>query len=182
MRKVFAPRTYAAVPDGTLVSPFLNPFDNTGGVSDCPAGSALGIAAGRLEPGVVSGIHVLPLVTQVTWVVRGLVRVVMQGPTDPEPYTLTLGAGQAACTAPGELLQLASEQASAAEVLYVTSPAYVYERDPEGNVVYDDARVLADTWDALDGAAFATQRAELPALRRARAAAVRRLEARAAGR
>lgn len=179
MRKVFTPRQYAQVPDGTLVSAFLNPFDSTGGMADTFAGGQLGIAAGRLEPGVASRIHVLPLVTQITWVVRGHLRIVMQSPADPEPYTLLLDAGQAACTTPGELLQLANDQgATAVDVLYITSPAYVYEQDRQGTVIYDDARVVADAWDELESAAAAgIQADDLSALARARDAAIRRLQA-----
>jgi len=178
MRVVFAPRTYAQVPDGTLVSPFLNPFDNTGATVGPLAHGHLGVAAGRLEPGVASSIHVLPLVTQITWVVRGRLRIVMRAPAEPEPYTLELDAGQAVCTEPGELLQLANDDHdTAVEVLYITSPAYVYEVDRHGAVVYDDARVIATTWDeAAGGASVDIAPGELDALRRARDAAISRLQ------
>jgi hypothetical protein len=177
MRKVFAPQAFSAVPDGTLVSPFLNPFDNTGGMAGMLAGGQLGLAAGRLEPGVASRIHVLPLVTQITWVVRGRLRVVMQSPADPEPYALRLDAGQAACTEPGELLQLVNDDdARTVEVLYITSPAYVYEVDGHGAVVYDDARVVAASWEDT-GDDSGVPPGELPTLRRARDAAISRLEA-----
>jgi hypothetical protein len=45
------------VPDGTLVNPFLNPTDMTSGLS-FDLFDGLGVAAGRVDSGVVSEIHV----------------------------------------------------------------------------------------------------------------------------
>jgi len=176
VHRVFAPQQYARVPDGTLVCPFLNPGDGTSGLTHELADGHLGMAAGRLEPGTASRVHVLPLVTQITWVIRGRLRVLMADLRDTVPYELEVGAGEAACTQPGELLQLVNGSArDAVDVLYVTSPGYLYQTDERDNVVYDDAHVVGASWDEIDEKILARCRgAGIASLRRARAEALER--------
>ena|SRR5215831_1455865 len=96
MNRIFEPKGFFTVPDGTDVSPFLNATDTN--QSDVPWG-ALGdvsIAAGRLKPGIVLWIHCHPVLVLVTYVVSGSLTVHMKGPEDLEPYRLDLHKGQAA--------------------------------------------------------------------------------------
>jgi mannose-6-phosphate isomerase-like protein (cupin superfamily) len=46
------------------------------------------------------------------------------------------------------LFQLENTGTSAAEVLYIVSPAYVFEMD-DGKIVHDDAVLVAESWDEL---------------------------------
>jgi mannose-6-phosphate isomerase-like protein (cupin superfamily) len=172
MNRVFLINAPFRVPDGTWVSPFLNardsqsdlPFDLLDGVS---------LAAGMIEANSRSRIHVMPFVTQITFVRRGTVTVRMKGPSDTEPYTLRLTSEQAVLTEPGVFFQLINEGSERCEVLYIVSPAYVFEMDSEGTVLYDDAVALEQDWDGLLAAGLRTGRPMSTA--KQRADAVRRL-------
>lgn len=181
MKTVFVAANHVEVPDGTLVSAFLNPFDNAGGAAPATGATGVSLAEGRLLPGVRSAVHVLPLVTQITYVLEGRVTVAMQDRPDDTPYQLELRAGQAATTRPGELLQLRNPADSPARVLYVCTPAYVYEVTDAGEVAYDDALTLGSSWESARGRAAALTASALEARSRQRAAAVARLAGRAQG-
>ncbi len=153
MKRIFEPRGYFTVPDGTDVSPFLNARDSN--QSDVPwyALGDMGIASGRIKPGVASWIHCHPVVTQVTYVVSGELTVHMKAPQDSGPYFLDLRKGQAAVTEPGTYFQLQNKSDDGAEVLYLSSPAFVFEMNEE-QVLYNDAVLIAKSWDKLELAEF----------------------------
>jgi hypothetical protein len=100
-----------------------------------------------------------PLVTQVTYLHAGSLTIWMKEPNRSTRYSLTLNAGQAVLTEPCTLFQLRNSGPSAAEVLYIASPSYVFEMVGD-KVVYDDAVLVAKTWEELEAAKF-----EVPALR-----------------
>ena len=178
MNRIFEPFRYITVPDGTLVSAFLSATDSSqngvpwGGLGD------MSIAAGKVEAGVHSWIHVHPIVTQVTYVCAGKLAVRMKDKIDEEPYTLELKTGQAVLVRPGTLFQLRNDSNDRVEVLYIVSPSYVFEAGGEGKPPrYDDARLVAQTWEELAAASY-----DVPALevnqteaRRLREASLRRL-------
>lgn len=151
MNRVFSISAPFHVPDGTLVSPFLNakdsesalPFDILNGFS---------IAAGVIPPKVASKIHIMPFVTQVTFVRSGVLTVRMKSPLDHDAYQLDASAGDAILTEPKVLFQLINSGAEACEVLYIVSPAYVFEMSNDRNVLYDDSLVLQEDWNDLAGA------------------------------
>jgi mannose-6-phosphate isomerase-like protein (cupin superfamily) len=158
MNRAFSARGFFTVPDGTDVSPFLNAFDMM--QDDVPWGALgeLGIAAGRIPPGVHSWIHLHPVVVQVTYVVSGTLSIRMRDLDSATPYDLALAAGQAVVTRPGTLFQLRNDSDAPAEVLYIVSPPYVFEMT-DGKVVYDDAVLVAPEWGdervgQFDAAAF----------------------------
>ncbi len=178
MKRVFEPVTPVRVPDGTLVAAFLNAMDSTSGL---PHGliDGLSIAAGTIEPRSKSKIHLMPFVTQVTFVRRGDLKVRMKAARDDAPYWLRVGPDQAVLTEPGTLLQLANDGAVPCEVLYIARPAYLFEvRDDR--VVYDDAVVLQEDWPRLEAAGWLPAR-QLPTIDERRRAA-RRLAAASAAR
>jgi len=148
MNQVFPPRGYFTVPDGTKVSPFLNPTDIM--QKDVPWGSLgeMSIASGIIDHGISSWIHVHPAVTQVTYVVSGTLTVWMKGEDDPAPYRLDLKSGEAAISEPGDLFQLVNETDATVGVLYIVSPSYVFEM-VEDKIVHDDAIRVARTWQEL---------------------------------
>ena len=45
--------------------------------------------------------------------------------------------------------QLINETVMPCEVLYIVSPAYTFEMQPPGTVLYDDSLVLDEGWDVL---------------------------------
>jgi len=104
MNKIFRRGEWFPIPDGTLVSPFLNPTDVQqtdvpwDGVSD------QSIAAGRVRAESTSKIHLLPVVAQVTLVTVGRLTVRMMEPDDAAPYSLDLGVGDAVLTPTGRVL------------------------------------------------------------------------------
>lgn len=147
MRQVFQLVEPYRVPDGTLVSPFLNckdsmsrlPFDLLDGFS---------LAAGTIEPKTRSKIHLMPFVTQVTFVRQGNLRVRMKGPRDDDSYSLSVRTDEAVITEPGTYFQLVNDDQESCEVLYIVSPAYLFEMSNE-HVVYDDSVVFEENWDKL---------------------------------
>ena len=172
MNRVFSITAPFRVPDGTWVSPFLNAKDSQ---SDLPFDllDGFSLAAGMIDPNSCSAIHVMPFVTQVTFVRSGNLAVRMKGPDDTQPYILRLAAGQAVLTEPGVFFQLINEGAERCEVLYIVSPAYVFEMSAEGAVLYDDAVVLDEGWEDLAVAGWRT--AQSMATAEQRADAMRRL-------
>ena len=172
MNRVFSIMAPFRVPDGTWVSPFLNAKDSQ---SDLPFDllDGFSLAAGTIDPNSCSKIHVMPFVTQVTFVRSGNLAVRMKGPDDMAPYILRLTAGQAVLTEPGVFFQLINKGSEHCDVLYVVSPAYVFETDPGGGVLYDDSVVLEADWEGLAAAGW--RPAQAMPTRRQRKEAIRRL-------
>jgi hypothetical protein len=147
MNRVFSISEPFEVPDGTMLSPFLNPSDSMSGLP-FDFRSGVSISAGLIRPHTSSKIHVMPFVTQVTFVRAGDLFVRMKGRADREPYSQRVGVAQAVLTEPGTFLELTNEQDAVCEVLYVVSPAYLFEV-AGGRVVYDDSVVLDESWVEL---------------------------------
>lgn len=148
MRHVFRILKLIPIPDGTHLYPFLNPMDS---MSNLPANlfSGFSIAAGEVKPKTSSKIHLMPFVTQVTFVRRGTLKVQMKGPHEEKPYSLQARTNQAVLTEPGTFLQLINEGSKACTLLYILSPAYVFEKSGE-QVIYDDSVVLEEGWHELE--------------------------------
>jgi mannose-6-phosphate isomerase-like protein (cupin superfamily) len=136
------------VPDCTLVTPFLNPMDSNSGLPR-DLGATFSLAAGTIEAHGESKIHVHAHVVQVTYVLKGTLKIKLKDPSIEEPYVLALESAQAAVVEPGTFLQLINPGDVPASVLYVVGPPYVFEMDDAGSVVYDDAVVLDEDWDQL---------------------------------
>jgi mannose-6-phosphate isomerase-like protein (cupin superfamily) len=157
MNRLFRIPPPLRVPDGTLVSPFLNARDSTSRLPfDLLTGFSL--AAGTIEPGSQSKIHVMPFVTQVTFVRRGTLTARMRARTADEAYALSVQHDEAIVTEPGTFLQLVNDTREPCDVLYIVSPAYVFEF-VDGRVVYDDSVVLDESWTELEAAQWLPLRA-----------------------
>lgn len=152
MNRIFNISPPFPIPDGTLVSPFLNPKDSQSGL---PLDLSLGfsLAAGTLLPGVASKIQVLPFVTQVTFVLCGTLTVRLKVPADAAPCTMTVQPRQTVLSEAGSFFQLINAGDDLCEVLYIVSPAYLFVREGE-RIVYDDAVVLDEDWDDLEAAGW----------------------------
>jgi len=177
MNRIFRPRGFFTVPDGTDVSPFMNATDAM--QQDVPWGALgdMSIAAGRIGARVMSWIHVHPVVTQVTYLVSGRLGIRMKEAKLPQPYDLELGAGMAVLTEPGTLFQLRNTNDEVAEVLYIVSPSYTFEM-ADGKAVYDDAVLIAKTWEELGAACGDAHAPRTPGYEARRTDALRRLAAR----
>jgi len=167
MRQVFTIGTARRVPDQTLVAPLLNAMDTTSGLTS-PLLEGVSIAAGTVEARHASKIHLMPHVAQITFIRRGHLTVRMKGQEDAQPYFLSLSADQAVLSRPGTLLQLINEKDTVCEALYIVSPAYVFEMVND-RIVYDDAVVLDEDWDALERACWRINR-PVPSAEQRRAA------------
>lgn len=148
MNQLFTINNFTRVPDGTLVAPFLNSKDSNSGLP-VDLLDDISIAAGVIEPGVSSKIHVMPLVTQITFVLQGKINICMKDALNDTPYSQTLGPQQAIITEPGTFFQLINDSAKPCQVLYIVSPAYVFLLAANGELIYDDAIVLDEDWAAL---------------------------------
>ena len=120
----------------------------------------------------------MPLVTQVTFVRRGRLTVTMKGHEDATPYSLRLAPDEAVLTEPGVFLQLVNDESEPCDVLYVVSPAYVFEIGSDGVVAYDDSVVLDEDWNALAAAEWQLPRGAPTSTQRD--ASMRRLSSRSA--
>jgi hypothetical protein len=148
MNRVFTIHSAVKVPDGTTVYPFLNAMDSTSNLPwDLLEGFS--VAAGEIAGQSASKIHVMPLVTQVTICLRGLLEVRMKDPASPAPYTLRIVPWEAIITHPGTFLQVINPTKFPGQTLYIVSPAYVFEVDEQAKIVYDDSVVFEESWDEL---------------------------------
>lgn len=148
MRRIFMISGGFPVPDGTIVYPFLNTKDSTSGLPwDLLDGFSL--SAGVINPYISSKIHVMPQVTQVTFVLEGQIDIVMKDTESSEPYKLHLAGRQAVITRPGTYFQIVNDTDRPCLVLYIVSPAYVFDLY-DGQVRYDDAVVLDEDWQDLE--------------------------------
>lgn len=147
--RVFSIQDGIRVPDGTLVYPFLNPKDRTSGLPwDLMDGFS--IAAGDIEPGNSSKIHLMPVTSQVTFVLEGELEVRMKEPARAAPYSVKLTRHQAVLTKPFVFLQFINRSDRMCRVLYLVSPPYLFSLDDAGNIEYDDSITFDEDWMDLE--------------------------------
>ena len=148
MNRIFTIGAGFPVPDGTIVHSILD----TAALHHSAAVwlEQLSVALGVIPPRITSKIHLHPIVTQLTWVIAGELTVMMKDPDSDAPYSLGLTAEQAVITPPGTLFQLRNTRDVPCRVLYVVSPAFLFEIDAGGNVAYNDAIVLDAEWSELE--------------------------------
>jgi hypothetical protein len=180
MNRIFKITQGFKVPDKTIVYPFLNSKDSQ---SDLPwdLTSDFSIAAGNIESNIASKIQVHPVVTLVIWVVYGQLQVQMKDAGTSAPYSLDMSPEQAALARPGTFLQLINPTASPCRVLYIVGPPYTFDGDDDGNLRYEDAVILDDTWEQLEAQAWKppelAQRLDPARVRAAREQALGRIRA-----
>ena len=73
----------------------------------------------------------------------------MLEPGKEEPYDSEISNNQAVVTKPVTLLQLRNRTSEACKVLYIVSPSYVYLRDKNSRIVYDDSIIIDYNWSEL---------------------------------
>ena len=149
MQRLFSAQKGIRVPDGTIVYPFLNCQGDTTNLPPDLLGD-FSLAIGEIAPQQQSKIHVMPLVTQLTFVMLGQLEVWMKDPDHPKPYSLHVQMEQAVLTRAGTFLQLRNSSQAPCRVLYFVSPAYLLLTDGAGRVVYDDSIILEEDWEELE--------------------------------
>lgn len=173
MQRIFQSKAMFPVADGTLVGPVLNSYDVNERGLPLEALPGASIATGEIAAGCASNPHLHPVVTQVTWLLAGALRVRMKHAHAAQPYELTLRRGQAVLTEPMTFLQLVNpHRTRVARVLYLATPAYVHLPGEGG---YDDAIVFEQTWEKLVQDGFPQPRVESDEIRSKRAAAQDRI-------
>lgn len=147
MNQIFKITNGFIVPDGTKVFPFLNSKDC---MSNLPFDllDEFSISAGEILQKSKSKIHIHPLVKQVTFVLEGEIIIRMKHQLSSIPYDCKLKKYEAVLTEEGTFYQLNNESDKVCKVLYIVSPAYLFEI-VDDQVVYDDAIVLDEGWDQL---------------------------------
>jgi hypothetical protein len=148
IERIFQATDGFLVPDGTHVFPFLNSNDVGSGL---PPGllDDFSLAIGEIGGDSCSKIHVHPCVKQVTMVIEGRLDVRMRRDPMGEPVTIHLAQHQAVLTQPGDFLQLINRSRFSCRVIYVVGPAYVFLINDDGQVIYDDAVSLDESWEQL---------------------------------
>jgi quercetin dioxygenase-like cupin family protein len=96
----------------------------------------MGGAVGYLAPGASYAVHFHYTLEQLSFVVKGVVRVTMAG------ETRLLRAGDAVTNPPGTTLSFANDGPEPAEVLFVCSPPY--PSDDSDTEIVDTHRELSD--------------------------------------
>lgn len=147
MKKIFDVGDGFDVPDGTIVHSIMDPQllrrDGPRMVGD------MSLALGEIPPGITSKIHVHPVVSQLTFVISGRLKVRMKDASNEEPYALNLGPEQSVMTEAGTFFQLINDSDENCRALYVVTPSFIFECDSAGRVLYNDAMVLDEDWDRL---------------------------------
>jgi mannose-6-phosphate isomerase-like protein (cupin superfamily) len=146
-QKVITMDNWFQVPDGTSLAPFFNPKDC---MSQLPwdLADAFSVAAGEIAEEASIVVH--PVVTQLTYVLSGRLEVILKELDESVPTTHFVETNQAVLIKPGAFFQLRNVGQEPCRVLYIVSPAYLFEMDDVGNVVYDDAIMIRQKWENLE--------------------------------
>ncbi|MFN8522536.1 MAG: cupin domain-containing protein [Chloroflexota bacterium] len=101
-------------PDGIIIRPVPG------------AGSELvSVVVGIIPPNADDyPVHYHGALEQVTYVLRGSVVALFQGPAEEQPWEVTLGVGQAVTTPPATTLSFRNHGTEPAEVLFICVPSY----------------------------------------------------------
>jgi len=151
MNDVFTIGDWFSIPDGTKLSPFMNSQDL---LSDLPWNLVEGfsLSAGKIDPQTKSKIHIMPLVTQATFVLNGELQIKMKEP-DSDIYCLDLHANEAVLTRPCTFFQLINDTDALAYTFYIVSPAYLFDFSVKGDgdmePTYDDSACFDEGWEEL---------------------------------
>ena len=149
LNRLFRLGEFCTVPDGTDVSPFLNPGDASSGIP-FDLLDRVSVTGGRIREGLSSRIHVHRFVSQLTFVLRGTVAIHMKDSDGIARYTVPISPNEAVLTPSGSFFQLDNANGSEpCEVLYIVTPAFLHEVSESG-VEYSDALVLDADWDELE--------------------------------
>jgi hypothetical protein len=147
MKSIFTAGEGFLAPDGTIVYSVLDPAALRRVSGEWM--EELSIALGEIPPHTSSKIHVHPVVTQATWLLSGELILRMKDDRASAPYTLELSPERAVVTQPGTFFQLVNQTSQACRVLYFVTPAFIFEVDAAGEVIYNDALVVQHDWDDL---------------------------------
>lgn len=148
MQRIFKTPGPIVVPDGTKLYELIGPRILT--ELGLRTNDGLSVAIGELPAGIESKVHVHPVVWHFTWVRSGTLTVKMKDPETEQPYELEVPTDHGVLTEPGTFFQLINRSEEDCEVYYFVGPAFVFEQNPEGKVLYNDAVVFEHSWKELE--------------------------------
>ncbi|NML39689.1 cupin domain-containing protein [Chitinophaga sp. G-6-1-13] len=147
MNKIYRIENGVVVPDGTTVYEIIGPIQSK--LARLPIIDAESLAYGELDPGEKSHVHVHPIITHLTWVVSGTLTVGMKDAASNDMYYIEVKERETVLTQPGTFFQLINNSDKQCQVLYIVAPAFIFEVNEQGEVLYNDQIVLDLSWDQL---------------------------------
>lgn len=177
MNYIFRPGSSIVVPDGTALQEIFGP--RTLHELGKPVLTEVSTALGTLPPNVSSSIHVHPIILHLTYVLSGQLTVAMKDPDSKSYYTIDLLPGETVLTRPCTLFQLINRTVATCQALYIVAPAFVFETDATGNILYNDQIVLeGKTWSDLEKENWVVPELEdIDSIRKRRDESLKRLNA-----
>lgn len=175
MNRIYRIEKGIVVPDGTEVFEIIGPVQSS--KTGLPIVEEQSLAFGKLDPGEKSSVHVHPIISHLTWVVSGTLTVGMKDPASKEMYYINVRPRETLLTQPGTYFQLLNNSSDVVEILYIVSPAFIYEVADDGTVLYNDQIVLDMDWEQLALCNWTIpELADMHKIRRAREKSMRRLQ------
>ncbi|MCB1197391.1 MAG: cupin domain-containing protein [Deltaproteobacteria bacterium] len=157
MNHIFSKGDFFQVPDGTLVQTIIGPQDiYNAGFSPL---TEVNLAYGKIHAKTTSLIHLHPCVSQITHVISGSIKITMQVPFE-QSYTLELRQGQSIVTPKNTFFQLNNPFDHECIVQYIVTPAFLFQQDATGSILYNDAVTFGKIWADVD----ALYKKQLPTL------------------
>lgn len=147
MNKIYRIENGVVVPDGTTVYEIIGPVQSS--LAKLPIIEEESLAFGELDPGERSHVHVHPIITHLTWVVSGTLTVGMKDKDSSEMYFIEVKEKETVLTQPGTFFQLLNNSDKICQVLYIVAPAFIFEVNEKGEVLYNDQIVLDLSWEQL---------------------------------
>lgn len=174
MKHLFPPTEEIVVPDGTRLYEVIGPRILS--EAKLPVNDGVSVAIGELPNDIVSRVHVHPIVYHFTWVIEGRLTVMMKDSRGSGPYRLHVPVNKGVLTEPGTFFQLINDSGANCKVFYIVGPAFVFEVDDKGNVVYNDAVVLPYDWKKLEELNWKPpELGDIDSIKKARDASLKRL-------
>lgn len=148
MNKIFRIEKGVQVPDGTMVYEIIGPAKSS--MEKIPITEEHSLALGILDPNEKSAIHIHPIISHLTWVISGKLTVGMKDKYSDKMYFIDVLPNETVLTEPCTFFQLINNTDEECRVLYIVSPAFIFEVDETGKILYNDQIILNKTWEQLE--------------------------------
>jgi mannose-6-phosphate isomerase-like protein (cupin superfamily) len=176
MNRIYKIENGVVVPDGTTVYEIIGPIQSK--KAGLPIIEEESLAYGELDPEEKSNVHVHPIITHLTWVVSGKLTVGMKDKRSDKMYFIDVAPNETVLTEPGTFFQLINNGSEICKVLYIVAPAFIFEIDDAGTILYNDQIVLDFDWDELERRNWTIPELnDLDLIRKQREESLRRLNA-----
>ena len=147
MNNIYKIEKGIVVPDGTTVFEIIGVSQSK--TEGLPITKEQSLAYGKLAPGEKSKVHVHPVISHLTWVISGQLTVGMKDKKSSEMYFIEVAPRETVLTEPETFFQLINNSDQVCEVLYMVAPAFIFEVNEQGEILYNDQIVLNLGWKEL---------------------------------